>query len=101
MIVYPADQDFTLSYDFHARNETPGWMIDLISYGVQSIANGILAGYSANIFNNNLIIKNITINDDRSGTWYQSVILRSIEGSHHDEVLEYGNITILHVAGEY
>ena len=102
MIVHPAGQDVTLSYDLHARNETPGWMIDLTSHGVQSIANGLVAGYSANIFNNNLKIKNITINDDRSGTWYQSVILRSpIEGSHHHEVLESGNITILYVAGEY
>ena len=101
MIVHPAGQDVTLSYHLHARNETPGWMIDLTSHGVLSLANGLVAGYSANIFNNNLIIKNITINDDRSGTWYQCVTLRSIEGSHHNEVLESGNITILYVAGEY
>ena len=102
MIVNPADQDVTLSYDLHPRNETPGWMIDLTSYGVQSIANGLVAGYSANIFNNNLrIIKNIMMNDDRSGTWYRCVIVRSIEGSHDHEVLESGNITILYVAGEY
>ena len=101
MIVHPAGQDVTLSYDLHARNETPGWMIDWTSYGVASLANGIAAGYSGDLFSNNLIIRNITINDDRSGTWYQCVILRSTEGSHHAEVFEYGNITILHVAGEY
>ena len=104
MIVHPAGQDVTLSYDLHPGNEfeTPGWMIDLTSYSIGSLANGILAGrYSADLFRNNLIIKNITINDDRSGTWYQCVILRSTQGSHHDQVLKYGNITILHVAGEY
>ena len=100
MIGYPG-QDVTLSYDLDARNETPGWMIDQISHGVQSLANGFVARYSANIFNHNLIIKNITVNDDRNETWYQSVTLRSIEGSHYHEVLERGNITILYVAGEY
>ena len=101
MIVHPAGQDVILSYDLHPRNETPGWMIDLTSYGVGSLANGILAGrYSADLFSNHLIIRNITINDDRSGTWYRCVILRETVGSHRDEVLEYGNITILHVAGE-
>ena len=53
-----------------------------------------MAGYSADGVNNNLIIKNITMNDDRSGTWYQCVILRS------GAVVESGNITILRVAGE-
>ena len=100
MIVHPAGQDVTLLYDLHARNKTPGWMIGLTSYGVDSLAHGIAAGYSADLFSNNLIIKNITINDDRSGIWYQCVILRSIEGSHHHEVVESGNITILYVAGE-
>ena len=101
MIVHPAGQDVTLSYDLHPKNETPGWMIDLTSYGVSSLANDILAGYSADLFSNGLIIKNITINDDRSGTRYQCVILRATVGAHYDEVLEYGNITVLYVAGEH
>ena len=102
MIVHPAGQDVTLSYDLHPRNETPGWIIGLTSYGVGSLANGILAGrYSADLYSYNLIIRNITINDDRSETWYQCVILRSTKGSHHHEVLEYGNITIIYVAFEY
>ena len=69
-------------------------MIDLESYGVSSLANGLVAGYSADTRSKDLIIKNITMNDDRSGTWYQCVILRS------DAVVESGNITILYVAGE-
>ena len=96
LIVHP-HQDVTLSYDLRPGNETPGWMTDHILYGAGSLANGILAGYSADVFTNNLIIKNIMMNDDRSGTWYQCVILRA---THHHEVLEIGNITILYVAGE-
>ena len=103
LIVHPAGQDVTLSYSGlrHAFiNETSGWMIDQIPYGVGALAGGILDGrYSANQFSNNLIIKNVTANDDRSGTWYQCVIIRPVE-YHYDEVVEYGNITILYVAGE-
>ena len=39
-------------------------------YGVSSLANGLVAGYSTDGINNDLTIKNITMNDDRSGTWY-------------------------------
>ena len=50
--------------------------------------------YGGDVHNNDLIIKKITMNDDRSGTWYQCVILRS------RAVVESGNITILRDAGE-
>ena len=77
-----------------SNGETPAWMIDRTSSGVSYLSNGLVAGYSADRVNNDLIIKNITMNDDRSGTWYQCVILRS------GAVVESGNITILRVAGE-
>ena len=97
LIVHAAGQDVLLSYHLRqpSAGETPAWLIDLTSFGVSSISSGFVAGYSADGINNHLIIKNITINDDRSGTWYQCVILRS------DAVVESGNITILRVAGEY
>ena len=96
LIVHAAGQDVLLSYHLRqpSSGETPAWKIDLTSWGVNSLANGLEAGYSADGVNNDLIIKNITMNDDRSGTWYQCVILRS------GAVVESGNITILHVAGE-
>ena len=53
-----------------------------------------MARYSANIHDRSLIIKNIIMNDDRSGTSYRCVILRS------GAVVESGNKTILRVAGE-
>ena len=69
-------------------------MMGLELYGINSLANGILAGrYSVDVHSNDLIIKNITMNDDRSGTWYQCVILRS--DVFHDEVIENGNGTVL------
>ena len=102
LIVHPAGQDVTLSYHLRlpSSDEIPGWMIDQISNGVSSIANGILGGrYSADQFSNDLIIKNITMNDDRNDTRYKCVILRLDD--FRDEVVEYGNVTILYVAGEY
>ena len=97
LIVHPAGQDVTLPYHLRqtSTGETPAWLIDQTSHGVSSLANGLVAGYSADRVNSDLIIKNITMNDDRSGTWYQCVILRS-----DDTVVESGNITILRVAGE-
>ena len=97
LIVHRAGQDVRLSYHLRqpSSGETPAWMIDLTSWGVSSLSNGLVVGYSADGVNNHLIIKNITMNDDRSGTWYQCVILRS------GAVVESGNITILRVAGEY
>ena len=90
--MYPAGQDVRLSYHLRqpSTGETPGWKIDLTSYGVSSLFSGFVGRrYSANIHNNDLIMS-----DDRSGTWYQCVLLRS------GEVVENGNITILRVAGE-
>ena len=49
-----------------------GWTIDYTTpYGVSSLHNGILDGYSADIQTNSLIILNITMNDSRNETEYQ------------------------------
>ena len=106
MIVHPAGQDVKLSYSGLRPvypNETQGWMIGIISYGVSSLFNGILDGYSADYLsrNNNLIIKNITVNDDRNDTKYRCAILSQFSYFYHYEVVESGNATILYVAGEY
>ena len=67
-----------------------------------------MGGYSANIFSNNLIIKNIMMNDDRNDTWYQCVIGMQAEpdgmeqeSTRNLQPTEWGNITIIYVAGEY
>ena len=83
-----------------SANETATWMIGQRgSYTVNSLVNGSLNGYSADIHNNNLIIKNITKNDDRNETDYQCVISIATPGAF--PATAKGNITILYVAGEY
>ena len=81
------------------NNESAGWIIDLSSpYGVNFLANGGLTGYSAGLCSNNLIIENIAMNDNRNGSEYQCVIFRTV--GFNDQVVESGDIIILHVAGE-
>ena len=84
-----------------------GWIIgQSLPQGISSLANGLVIGYSANIFNNNLIIRNIMMNDSRNDTWYQCVIgmqtdIMDIDSTRTLQPTEWGNATILYVAGEY
>ena len=67
---------------------------------LDSIRNGIVTGYTANLGSNNLIIKNITMNDDRNDAEYQCVIV--MPGATPNTLLQIkrGNVTTLYVAGE-
>ena len=69
-------------------------------YGANSLTNGLVDGYSADLYNYNLIMQSIRKNDDRNGTEYQCMI---IQGQFPGviQVLERGDVTILYVAGEY
>ena len=106
-IVRPDGQDVTLPFGLRqaviGRDERPAWLLGVLQYpyGVTSLINGILTGYSADLHNNNLIIKNIRMNDNRNDTEYQSVIgtLGTVPGTLN--VVESGNVTILYVAGKY
>ena len=81
------------------NNESAGWIIDLSSpHGINVLANDGVPGYSAGLYSNNLIIKNITMNDKRNGSEHQCVI--SGTGRFNYKVVEWGNITILYVAGK-
>ena len=107
-IVHPTGQNVELLYGNCVRertaNESAAWMIDQRGpYTVQSIANGLVDGYSADIYNYNLIIKNIAKNDDRNGTEYRCAISTETPDTHPGYVLaiEKGNVTTLCVAGEY
>ena len=73
------------------------WLINATPHGVQSIINGILGDrYSADANNNNLIIQNIMMNDDRNDTEYQCVIV--ISGT--TTTVNYSDPIILFVAGK-
>ena len=107
VIVHPDGQDVTLPFGLRqavsGRNETSAWLIGNVQdpYGVNALVNGILTGYSADLHNDNLIIKNIRMDDDRNDTEYQSVIGTPGTVPNTLDVVENGNITILYVAGKY
>ena len=64
-------------------------------FRVQLLYNGILTGYSSK--GNNLIIKNIMMNDNRNGSEYQCVILEQDTAT----ILDESNLVLLFVTGEY
>ena len=113
LVVHPAGQDVELSYGGCVRqrsaNESAAWMIGQRGpCTVNSLANGLLDGYSANLFTYNLIIKNIMKDDDRNGIAYRCVISITISSSYdnrgspgYEQAIEKGNVTILYIAGEY
>ena len=110
LTVHPDGQNVELLCDLHRQpsenDSVVGWIIGQSQpEGVSALANGLVAGYDANIFNNNLIIRNIIMNDSRNETWYQCVIGTQGDVMDHDSTrtlqpTEWGNITVLYVAGE-
>ena len=107
--VHPDHQNVKLLCDLpkpSENDEVVGWIIgQSLPQGVSFLANGLVAGYSANIFNNNLVIRNIMMNDSRNDTWYQCVIGMQGDVMDRDSTMtlqptEWGNATILYVAGE-
>ena len=76
---------------------TVAWIIDHIFYGVQSLINGILPGYSVDVNNNNLFVQNIVMNDSRNDTEYRCVIVMS----NTTTILNSSDPTFLYVAGKY
>ena len=97
VIAHPG-QDVELPCTVKPNNDREGasWIIaDGGPYGVNSLHGGILAGYSADTGNNNLIVKNIMINDSRNGTGYECVI------TSRGTIVRSGNGIILYVAGKY
>ena len=85
---YPG-QYFQLSCD--VTGGTVSWFINgQGAYTVSQLFSGVVAGYNSS--GNNLIIKDIVMNDPRNNTVYRCVIQSSDT---------YGDLIFLHVAGEY
>ena len=98
VIVHPAGQDVELLCNVSIPGAPQAgitWIINFNQYGVNSLANGILDGYSADINSNNLIVKNIVMNDNRNNTEYRCVIIMS------DRIVNDSDPIFLYVAGEY
>ena len=99
VIIHPAGQDVELpcSVAMPGTNQ-PGitWEIAFNHYGVSSLNSGRLPGYSADLHNSSLIVKNIVMNDNRNNSEYRCDIRMS------GEIVNDGNTTlVLYVAGEY
>ena len=98
VIVHPAGQDIELlcSVAIPGRVQTGiTWILNIVSYDVSSLNRGTLPGYSADLFSSNLIVKNVTMNDNRNNTEYRCVIIMS------GEIVNDSNSTFLYIAGEY
>ena len=101
IVIARPGEDVELLCTLHIPSTTQhaiAWIINHIPHGVQSIINGILDGYSADVYySSNLIVQNIVMNDDRNDTEYQCVIL--ITGT--TTILNRSDVTFLYVAGKY
>ena len=73
------------------------WVINhgVTPHGINALHNGVVDGYSATLVNTNLIIKDITLNDDRNDSEYRCVILQD-----ETTILHESEPIILYVAGE-
>ena len=99
VIVHPG-QNVTLLCTLNlptTTQHTTVWIINHAPRGVQSLINGILHGYSADVNNDNLIVQNIVMNDNRNDTEHQCVIV--ISGT--TTVVNRSEPTFLYVAGKY
>ena len=69
-------------------------------YRIGAIRGGILAGYTGRLGSHNLIVENITMNDDRNGSEYRCVIVPAVGMVSLVDIAEESDPIILHVAGE-
>ena len=98
IIAHPG-QDVELSCSL---GETSGskviirWLVDHNGpYGINSLRNGILDGYSAHADSTSIIIHNIMMNDSRNGTEYQC------ETTRNNMIQLSDTVYLLYVAGEF
>ena len=73
------------------------WIINHNFYGVNALSGSILANYSADTNNNNLLVQNIVMNDDRNDTEHRCVVVNA--GTI--EILNNSDPTFLYIAGKY
>ena len=93
VIVHPTGQDVELLCT--VKSGRAAWLINYSKpYGMSALRNGIVKGYSANAGSNNLIVKNVTMNDVRNNTEYRCEL-------KEEEIILKSDPTILYIAGEY
>ena len=78
------------------------WLVNHTGpYRRSALRNGILAGHSAILGNNNLIVENIMMNDVRNDSDYRCVIVPAQGMITVNDIIDESDPTILYVAGEY
>ena len=99
VIAHPGQNVRLLCDVASSGDKTVAWIINNgVIHTVRQLHSGILTGYSTS--GNNLIIKNITMNDDRNETEYICVTASSTQPMLSD-IIDESDPTILYVAGEY
>ena len=60
-------------------SQAVAWLMNNMGpYRINALRSGILVGHTASLGSNNLIVQNIMMNDDRNGSDYRCVIVRTI-----------------------
>ena len=100
VIAHPGQNVELLCNVTPSDSQTAAWIADNEGpHTVKQLHNGILTGYSSN--GNNLIIENITMNDDRNDTEYSCATVPStVSQPSTADIIDESDPTILYVAGE-
>ena len=82
-------------------NLAVAWLVNNMGlYRINDLRNGILAGHSATLDSNNLIVENIMMNDTRNGIDYRCVIVPAQGIITFADIIDESDPTILYVSGE-
>ena len=81
---------------------TEGWLVNNMGpYKINAIHHGILSGHNASMDGGNLMVQNITTNDNRSGSEYICVIIPAEGSVTIADIIYWSDPTFLYVSGEY
>ena len=103
VIAHPG-QDVVLLCTVTLTSDTQAaWLINNFvgPYSLTAIRSGVLAGYTGvDSYSNNLVVKNIMMNDDRNGSDYRCVKVPAQDTPSIGNIDKESDPTILYVAGE-
>ena len=103
VIAHPGqDVELLCAVTVTSGNQVAAWLVNNVGpYRRAALRNGLLAGHSATLGSNNLIVENIMMNDARNDTGYQCVIVPAQGMITVADIIDQSDPTILYVAGEY
>ena len=103
VITHPGqDVELLCNVTVNSTSQTAGWLVNNTGlYSISAIRNGILTGHTATLDSNNLIVKNITMNDGRNDSEYKCVIIPAQGMPTFANIIVESDPTVLYVAGEY